>query len=160
MSGDHQQGLRVRPIESGDRVAWERLYAGYAAFYGVAQTEADRARVWGWIMDPTHEVRALVVVGVDDGPVGLAHFRPFARPLAAATGGFLDDLFVDPAARGGGGVQLLLAELRRIARAEGWSVVRWITAEDNYRARSVYDRTARRTPWVTYDMDPADDLGD
>ena len=47
------------------------------------------------------------------GPVGLAHFRPFARPLAASIGGFLDDLFVDSrgarlrrgagADRGGGG---------------------------------------------------------
>jgi hypothetical protein len=31
-------------------------------------------------------------------------------------------------------------------------VIRWITAEDNYRARGVYDRVAVRTPWVTYDI--------
>jgi hypothetical protein len=33
-----------------------------------------------------------------------------------------------------------------------WSVVRWITAEDNYRARAVYDRLAERTKWITYDI--------
>jgi hypothetical protein len=52
-------------------------------------------------------------------------------------------------------VDALLAELRRQAAAEGWDTVRWITADDNYRARSKYDRVASRTMWVTYDMSPA-----
>ena len=32
-------------------------------------------------------------------------------------------------------------------------VWRWITAEDNYRARAVYNRLAQRTSWVTYQID-------
>ena len=34
----------------------------------------------------------------------------------------------------------------------GWSVLRWITADNNYRARSAYDQVATRTAWVTYDI--------
>ena len=30
--------------------------------------------------------------------------------------------------------------------------LRWITADDNYRARSLYDKIAERTKWVTYDI--------
>lgn len=56
--------------------------------------------------------------------VGLAHYRPFARPLSATTGCFLDDLFVDPARRGSGAADLLLTELARLAAENGWSVVR------------------------------------
>lgn len=41
----------------------------------------------------------------------LAHFRPFARPLSATIGCFLDDLFVDSARRGAGAADLLLNEL-------------------------------------------------
>jgi hypothetical protein len=63
-----------------------------------------------------------------------AHYRTFPRPLSATTGCFLDDLFVDPATRGAGAVDALLAELRRLAREHGWSVVRWITADYNHRA--------------------------
>ena len=37
------------------------------------------------------------------------------------------------------------------ARAAG-ATVRWITADDNYRGRNVYDRLATRTMWVTYDL--------
>ena len=36
----------------------------------------------------------------------------------------------------------------------GWSIVRWTTADDNYRARAVYDELATRTTWITYDMTP------
>lgn len=36
-------------------------------------------------------------------------------------------------------------------RAQGCSVVRWITAADNSTARSLYDQLAVQTNWVTYD---------
>ncbi len=143
----------VRPAVAADHAAWVRLFAAYAAFYEVAQTPEHRATVWGWITDPDHDVKALILTGNDGQPVGFAHYRPFALPLAASTGCFLDDLFIDSAHRGGGGVNLLLGALRELARQNGWSVIRWITADDNYRARSVYDRVATRTSWITYDMD-------
>ena len=142
--------VRVVPLAERHREAWERLYAGYAAFYKVAQTPEMRARVWSWVHDPAHEVEALVAEAPEDGrAVGLAHFRAFARPLSASTGGFLDDLFVDPAFRGG---RVADALIERIAAEGGWSVVRWITADDNYRGRGAYDRLAQRTMWITYDI--------
>jgi GNAT superfamily N-acetyltransferase len=146
--------VTVTPLAERHRAAWERLYGAYADFYKLPQTPEMRAKVWGWIHDPAHEVNALVAEDANGQPIGLAHWRRFARPLSATTGLFLDDLFVDPAARGSGAVDALLAELRRIAAAEGMSVVRWITADDNYRGRNAYDRVAKRTWWITYDMAP------
>ena len=149
------RGWRVRPVVPDDHDRWRELYAGYARFYRVAQSDEMAERVWGWLLDPQHEVEGLVVVDAADGAVhGLAHVRPFARPLAAAVGGFLDDLYVDEQARGTGAVDALLAHLTRLADERGWSVVRWITADDNYRARSKYDAVAQRTTWITYDMAP------
>lgn len=152
--------VRVVRAEPQHKQAWDDLYRAYAEFYRVEQTPAMRDRVWGWIHDPAHQVECFLAVDDAGTPVGLAHFRAFARPLAATTGGFLDDLYVTPAARGragrgSGAAEALLAALADEARLRGWSVVRWITADDNYRARSFYDRIARRTPWVTYDMQPA-----
>lgn len=141
----------IRGPEAGDFEAWARLYAGYAAFYRVEQTEEMRARVWSWIGDPGHEVQGLVAE-VDGVLVGLAHLRPFARPLSASVGGFLDDLFVDPEARGSGAAKALIGAVEAEGRRRGWTVLRWITAENNYRARGVYDQVATRTPWVTYDI--------
>ena len=138
--------------QDADFARWRELYRGYAEFYEVAQTDEQAARVWSWLHDPAHEQRGLVVRDRAGRAIGLAHYRPFARPLRASVGMFLDDLFVDAAARGSGAVDALLARLREIARREGWDVVRWITADDNYRARSKYDQVATRTPWITYDM--------
>ncbi|WP_439596916.1 GNAT family N-acetyltransferase [Falsiroseomonas sp.] len=144
-------GFTILPLAPRHRADWERLYAGYAAFYRVEQTAEMRARVWGWIMDPAHEVKALVAEDADGTALGLAHYRPFARPLAAGTGGFLDDLFVDPAQRGRRIADALIEAVAEIGRQRGWGVIRWITADDNYRGRGVYDRLATRTMWITYD---------
>jgi GNAT superfamily N-acetyltransferase len=146
-----EAAIRILPLEPRHRADWDRLYAGYAAFYKVEQTPEMRDTVWGWIMDPAHEVGALVAEDASGRAVGLAHYRPFARPLRAATGGFLDDLFVDPALRGQRVADALIGALAEIGRQKGWTLIRWITADDNYRGRGVYDRVATRTMWITYD---------
>ena len=142
----------VRPPRTEDAAVWRELYQAYADFYHEAVTDSQLDLVWSWIIDPDHDVKALLVRDVNGTVVGLAHYRPYYRPLAAAVAGHLDDLFVTPPARGTGAVDALLEALRTIARQRGWSKIRWITADDNHRARSKYDQVAERTMWVTYDM--------
>lgn len=142
----------IRPVEQSDRADWGRLYQGYAEFYNVTQTDEMRDRVWSWLIDPAHETKGLVAFRDQGGLVGLTHYRAFARPLSASTGGFLDDLFVDPIARGSGIARLLIDAVAKEGRKQRWTVIRWITAEDNYRARTLYDQVADKTKWVTYDI--------
>ena len=144
--------MLIRRPQDRDRADWERLYAGYAEFYKVTQTDEMRARVWGWIHDHEHEVECFVAEADDGTLVGLTHFRPYARPLAASVGGFLDDLFVSPEARGSGAARALIEAVADEGRNRGWSVIRWITAEDNARARALYDKLADATAWKTYDI--------
>jgi GNAT superfamily N-acetyltransferase len=146
----------VRPLTAGDRADWQRLYAGYAEFYKNPLTDERADRVWSDLLDQSHESFGLVAVD-DDRVVGLAHCREFARPLAGSRGLYLDDLFTDAEARGGGVATTLLEALRELARERGLTVVRWITASDNVRAQRVYDRVATKTAWLTYDLDPAAD---
>ena len=144
--------IRILPVEGRHRADWDRLYAGYAEFYRVTQTSEMRDRVWSWLHDPAHETNGLIAEDAEGRAVGLAHYRAFARPLSATTGGYLDDLFVDPQMRGKRAADALINALAEIGRQRGWSVIRWITAEDNSRARAVYDRVAKLTPWKTYDI--------
>src|SRR5687768_16305990 len=97
----------VRPVRPDEFEPWTRLFRGYAAFYEVPTDDEHQQTVWRWIhVDRT--VEALVVVPCDEAgdecgpPVGLAHLRAWVRPLRGAVAGYLDDLFVDPAERGGG----------------------------------------------------------
>jgi ribosomal protein S18 acetylase RimI-like enzyme len=134
------------------RAEWDRLYAGYAAYYKVEQTAEMRDRTWGWIMDG--RITCFIALDADGKPVALAHIREFLRPLMSSVAGYLDDLYVDPTLRGSGVVDDLFEAAKALGRERQWSVIRWITREDNYRARSVYDRRATRTNWVTYDLTP------
>jgi len=143
--------LTRRPHDQ-DKEAWTQLYADYAAFYEVEQTDEMRARVWGWIHDHEHEVEAFVVEDDSGKLVGLTHFRPFASPLSARVSGFLDDLFVSEQARGSGAARALIEAVADEGRRRNWKVIRWITAEDNARARALYDKLASATSWKTYDI--------
>ncbi len=146
----------VRPVEPGDFSDWVRLFRGYAEFYGRSLTDEQLRLVWSWIHDEQVVTALLVVPAEGDGTaVGLAHLRSWIRPLRAARCGYLDDLFVDPSARGTGAVDALFVAINTLAVAQGWDVVRWTTAEDNHRAQAAYDRVADRTTWVTYDMTPS-----
>lgn len=151
--------IEVVPVEPRHRAEWERLFAGYAEFYRVAQTPQMRETVWRWLLDPAHEVKGLIAEDAAHRTLGIAHWRRFARPLRAAHGIFLDDLFVDPAHRGSGAGEALIRALQGIAAEEGCNVVRWITADNNYRARGLYDRVAARTTWITYDAEPGASSG-
>ena len=141
--------VRLQPAHRED---WNRLYSGYADYYKVEQTSEMRDRVWSWIMEG--KTIGLVVLDAEGMPLAIAHVREFLRPLSATVAGYLDDLYVDPDRRGAGLVDALFTAARELGRERGWSVIRWITREDNYRARAVYDRVAQKTNWVTYDLAP------
>lgn len=145
--------LIIRPAAPGDRKRWEPLFRGYGDFYNVPMTAQTLNTVWFWIHKPGHVVEALVA---EQGGalVGLAHFRAMPSPLRGITIGFLDDLFVDPAARGARVGETLLARLNEISAERGWNKIRWITGDDNYRARTLYDRVSVKTAWNTYEMTP------
>jgi len=145
--------LSVRAVQASDSAEWAELYRGYRAFYALAPDDSVVERVWSWLNDDAHEVNAFVALS-EGRIVGLAHYRRFARPSSGSMGIYLDDLFTSPTTRGAGVGRALLSELSSLAGREGSSVVRWITAEDNTRARRLYDSTAASTKWVTYDLVP------
>lgn len=139
----------IRAVHPQDRASWSVLFRGYRDFYDLPHDEAVIETVWGWLLDSAHELNGLVAVR-DGVPIGLAHWRRFARPSRGVTAIFLDDLFLAPDARGEGAGTALLAHLHRIAQDEGLSEVRWITSYDNTDAQRLYDRVALRAPFHTY----------
>ena len=94
-------------------------------------------------------------VGGRGGEVlGLAHFCVQRNPLRAARLLYLHDLYVLPSARGLGIGGRLVGAVAEIARAEGCLRVRWATHAENARAQKLYDKLAKRTSWVIYDLQP------
>jgi GNAT superfamily N-acetyltransferase len=89
----------------------------------------------------------------DDVVIGFAHYRRLFDTFTASPNWFLDDLYVAPDARGTGAATALIEAVAAAATAKGGGTLRWITAEDNPVAQSVYNKVAKRTTWVTYEME-------
>ena len=143
--------MDIRIVNEADRDAWERLYRGYAAYYKVETNSTKLDTLFSWLCDPAHVCEGLVAVESAQ-LIGLAHFRAMPSPLRGADVGFLDDLFVYPAQRGSGAARVLIHAVDDIAGQREWDVVRWITRDDNYRARGLYDKLSTRSNWLVYEM--------
>lgn len=63
---------------------------------------------------------------------------------------YLEDLFVDPALRGGGVGRALIQDLIDLGRMRGWSQLYWLTRANNDTARRLYDRFVEADSFVRY----------
>ena len=150
-----KMSIVVKKLNEADKGDWQNLYRGYAEFYNMPMEQTTLDSVWSWIMDDDKEFYGIIARDAKDEnkqALGLMHCRSMASPLRGSYVGFLDDLFIVPEARGKKVVEALYAKLNRIGAQQGWPFIRWITAEDNYRARNVYDKIADKTAWVTYQL--------
>jgi GNAT superfamily N-acetyltransferase len=141
----------VRAVEPRDGDAWRRLFRDYGVFYETSFDDQQLDHVWGLLTTAGSGVDALVAE-VGGEVVGIAHYRSHPDTFSTGRDWYLDDLFTDPSARGAGVASALIEHLKELARATGPGTLRWITAEDNATAQRVYDRLAKRTTWVTYEV--------
>ncbi len=142
----------ISALTAADHDDWLPLWHDYLTFY-----ESELAE------EVTGQVFARMVAGAgvhgalardDDGrAVGLVHwlFHPSTWSLAGYC--YLEDLFVSPAARGGGTGAALIEHVRKQARFAGVEKVYWLTQEHNTTARRLYDRVAQLSGFVHYELE-------
>ena len=142
----------IRDIQPGDRAQWEALFLAYGVFYKTEFSREVLDGVWAWLMDDTAAVNAIVSAS-GDTLLGFALFRSLPDTFTAKPAWFLDDLYVAPEHRGSGAATALITEVAARATAQGGGALRWITADDNLTAQSIYNRIAKKTNYVTYEME-------
>jgi GNAT superfamily N-acetyltransferase len=140
----------IRPLAPGDRPAWDRLWQGYLAFYGVEVAPEVTEQTWARIMDPLVDLHGIAVLGRSGDVAGICHY--FFHPATWSVGPYcyLEDLFVDPAERGGGLGRALIEAVYRAADGRGAARVYWHTHEDNAAARRLYDKVASHQGFILY----------
>ncbi|MFO1394029.1 MAG: GNAT family N-acetyltransferase [Steroidobacteraceae bacterium] len=139
----------VRPFEPGDFDAWYPLWLGYQAFYETdIPPEASRA-TWQRFHDPVEPMWG--AFACDDGrPVGIVHYLRQRTCWSVGDLCYLEDLYVDAAARAHGVGRLLIEYVYAQALAFGCVQVYWLTHETNRNAMLLYDRIADRSGFVHY----------
>lgn len=146
--------MAIRRIEARDERRWRELFAQYTRFYEREPDEAITRHVWSRIMDPAAPVYAIVAEGGAAGVVGIANYLLHESTGALTPVCYLQDLFVDPAMRGGGVGKALIDWLVAETAAQGWSRLYWSTRENNYRARALYDKYTPHSGFLRYVLSP------
>lgn len=143
--------LIIRPLMQQDYSQWRELWDGYRRFYGRPdQDEAAFAADFDRLMrgDP-HDFSGLVAEH-QGRLVGLTHYVFHASLRLSGGVCYLQDLFTRSDVRGLGVGRALIEAVSEAARQHGAGEVYWLTAEDNYPGRTLYDRVAVRTPFIKY----------
>ena len=144
---------RVSFVASDDKSEWRSLFAGYAEFYKTPLTAEIVDQVWRWLLDPSNVFEGLIVRDEQNKALGIVHVRACPRSLSGCEIGFVDDMFIDPAARGSGAADALVARLKTLAEERGWPLIRWVTQHFNERGRAFYDRyTDGPSDFIVYQM--------
>jgi GNAT superfamily N-acetyltransferase len=147
--------VSVRPATEADLPQLLPLVRAYADFYESDPPDAGLERMCrALIADPDGEGVLLAGCDGDGRVVGFAAMAWKWSSLRGAKVGYLEDLFVDPAARGSGLADELIAASAERARERGAPALLWLTKPDNRRARAVYDRVgATGEDFVEYELE-------
>ncbi len=141
----------IRPVAATERKQWEPLWLGYLAFYEKSVPTAVTDFTWARVVDG-REIEALIA-WEGDRALGLVQY--LLHPSTWNIGGnvYLQDLFVVPEARGKRIGRRLIAAVTEKSRAKGAGVLYWQTEEFNGTARRLYERVAKRAPFVRYNIE-------
>lgn len=145
----HLRGaVTVNALQASDYAAWHHLAAAYNRFYEREFPAATYERTWARLMagDGIHGFAARV----DGQLLGITHYL-FQPSIWTADVCYLQDLFVDAAARGRGLAQALIERVAEEAHASHAPRLYWLTHTTNTRARSLYDRVAQHHGFIRYD---------
>lgn len=139
----------VTPLLLDDRTRWAELWTGYLQFYKTSLPPEQYEHSWAGLMDGRLHGRG--ARDADGRLIGITHFLFHDSCWTATPVCYLQDLFVDPAARGTGAGRALIEAVAHSARDAGAARLYWQTQTDNATARALYDRVAKFNGFIRYD---------
>jgi len=143
-------GINVRPLEAGDRAAWDQLWSDYLAFYKTERPQSIFDATFAQYLDPGRADMLAFLADMGGQAVGLAHVIVHAHGWQEAPVTYLQDLYANPKIRGKGVGRALIEAVYADADAAGRPSVYWTTQTDNATARRLYDRIGVATDFIKY----------
>jgi GNAT superfamily N-acetyltransferase len=145
--------LRIEPVNEAQLEQLLPLIAAYQRFYEVEQIDEGRNRAFfARFISPSND-GLLLGAWRSEQLLGYTCLYWHFTSLVPAETVLMNDLFVDPAARGRGVGRALIEASADVARNRGAHHLEWATAPDNTTAQRLYDATgAERTTWIEYEL--------
>ena len=144
---------RIEPITQDQLERLLPLIAAYQRFYKVKRIDEDRNRAFFSRFVAPSEDGTLLGAWDGDQLAGYACLYWHFTSLVPAETVLMNDLYVDPHARGEGVGRALIEASAGVARERGAHHLEWATAPDNQTAQRLYDSTgAKRSTWIEYEL--------
>lgn len=141
--------ITIKSLTESDYSDWHKYWQAYLSFYKAALTGEVTEATWSKILD--HDV-PIYGFGAFKGTklVGITHVVLHPNTWNTTDCCYLEDLYVDSAARGLGIGRMLIEQVYQFAEAHNCNRVYWVTNADNRTARYLYDKLAQQTDVVQY----------
>jgi GNAT superfamily N-acetyltransferase len=147
--------IHITPIRLSERARWGELWSEYQRFYGIEIPAAVTESTWQRLH--SGRIQGLGARTSADELVGIVHYLFHEDTWAKEPACYLQDLYVDPKARGTGCGRLLIEAVAKAAKAAGSNTPYWLTHESNAVARQLYDRLGKNHGFVQYTFVPPGD---
>lgn len=142
---------RIRPLLAEDRDVWRVLFKAYTDFYKRDVPPDVAEETFNRLLSGQDTMHALIAADAQTGsPLGFAHVVRHRSTWSPSWYCYLEDLYVNEAARGCGIGRALIAAVYKHADDYGCTRTYWITQTDNATARSLYDKLAVLADFVQY----------
>jgi GNAT superfamily N-acetyltransferase len=141
--------MTIRPLTRDDFDAWLPLWRGYKRFYQVEIPDSVSRTTWERLLDPAEPMWG-TLAWEGARAIGMVHHIFHRSTWTTGDYCYLQDLFVDDAARGSGLGRRLIQHVYEAAEAAGAARVHWLTHETNRTAMALYERVADRSGFVQY----------
>ncbi len=141
--------LVIRKLTENDFAQWKALWIGYLDFYVSEVTDEVTQTTFKRLLAEDEPMHCLVAEH-QGALVGLVHFICHRSTWTTGDYCYLQDLFVSASGRKQGTGRALIAAVSTAAAALNCSKVYWMTRENNYRARALYDQVATKTDFIQY----------
>lgn len=142
--------IAIRPLAASDEADWRRLWAAYLAFYESSVSEQVYQTTFARLLSDDPQDYHGLIAERGGAPVGLAHYLFHRHNWKVENVCYLQDLYLDPEARGTGLGRALIEAVYAAADAAGAPGVYWLTQDFNAPARQLYDRIGQKTPFIKY----------
>ena len=142
--------VSIREAKPADEPRWRELWDAYTRFYEREPREDITHHTWSRIMDSNAPVYAIVAESPEGEILGIANYLTHESTSHLTPCCYLQDLIVDRQSRGAGVGAALIDWLILEMKSQRWSRLYWNTKENNYRARTLYDRYTLQSGFVRY----------
>ena len=140
--------IQIAPLCNENYDRWAVLARGYKTFYKTTLPDADYENTWRRLLAKDG---VCGLGAIQNGQlVGIAHYL-LHTSIWAQHVCYLQDLFVDPLARGQGVARALIESVADASRGQGAARFYWLTQEHNTTGRALYDKVAKYNGFIRYD---------